>query len=726
MFATELTVPAELITPPWWQSGWTIATLVFILVTVVGFAYDSIQKRRLTIGKLRASEERLKLSLWGSGDQLWDWEIDTETLHCQNDWQVFAAFPFDGLRQLKGGAPIHPDDLLPVKDALIQHLGGHSEHFELTYRVQAKDGNWRWVLDRGKVVERSLEGTALRMTGTLKDVNELFTAQERVRLFAASFTNISDGVCIYDHELNAVEVNDAFERITGIAREDAIGKPFRLSLYSEQFTEHIKDQLQTHLSWRGEVDDIRANGERYTIDISIDAIRREDGAVTHFVLSFADITLRKSTETELRRLANTDTLTGLPNRSYFQVSHSTLVRKRIHHALLVFDLDNFKKINDSLSHDIGDILLCQVAERLSSLLTAQDTLYRLGGDEFAIVIEDVNDLSGVASIAEEIVNILHEPFTIDEQELVVNGSLGVVMYPVDGDSSLELLQNADTAMYHAKYRGGNSYQFFSESMNQKAVQRLKLENQLRQSLKEDGLHVHYQPKMNLQNGSIEGIEALARIQVPHSGSLSPADFIPLAEETGMIVELGERVLEQACIDAKRWLAKGLFKGRVAVNLSARQFNQPDLAERIEGILQRTGLPPQSLELEITEGMVMTDPERAIRTMSALQRLGINLALDDFGTGYSSLAYLKRFPIHCLKIDKVFIDDIQKSARERNMVASIIAMAHNLGLTVVAEGVEAAEQVTILSTLKCETIQGFYFSKPLSAERFETFAEPIQA
>ncbi|CUS49361.1 MAG: EAL domain [Idiomarinaceae bacterium HL-53] len=706
----------------WWQSGWIISLFAFVFILLCGLAFEVFRARRETIRKLKASEERLKLSLWGSGDQLWDWEIEGSKLYCQNDWIYVEHFPQDDIRQLEGGAKVHPDDQRRLRDALIEHLSGHNEHFEVTYRVQDREGDWRWLLDRGKVVERDTDGSALRMTGTLKDVHELFMAQERVRLFAASFTNISDGVCIYDREFKAVEVNDAFVRITGIEREQTIGRPFKLALYSEQFTAHVKEQLSLSGNWRGEVDDLRANGERYTIDISIDAIKREDGTITHFVASFADITQRKITETELRRLANTDTLTGLPNRSYFQVSHSTLVRKRIPHALFVFDLDNFKKINDSLSHDIGDVLLCQVAERISALLSRQDTLYRLGGDEFAIVIEDIADLSSVATVSEELVSALHAPFLVEEHELVVNGSLGVVIYPDDGDSSLELLQNADTAMYHAKYRGGNTYQFFSESMNEAAVNRLQTENQLRQSLKDDHLRVHYQPKLNLVSGKIEGLEALARVHVPNKGDMSPAEFIPLAEETGLILELGERVLEKACLDAKVWLEEGLFSGRVAVNLSARQFNQPDIVERILAVLAETELPAGALELEITEGMVMTDPEKAIQIMTELADNGIHLALDDFGTGYSSLAYLKRFPIHCLKIDKAFIDDIHNSPRERNMVASIISMAHNLDLTVVAEGVEVAEQMTVLSTLRCESIQGYYFAKPMHGADFEQFAE----
>ncbi|MCC5855936.1 MAG: EAL domain-containing protein [Idiomarina sp.] len=716
----------EQLASPWWRSGWVVAFFAFFTIALIGLAVEFTRARRATIGKLRASEERLKLSLWGSGDQLWDWEIPTQQLYCQNDWTQLADFPSDGERNNTQHTAVHEDDIDSVRDELRKHLNGETEHYERTYRVLATDGSWRWLLDRGKVVERDAQGHAIRMTGTLKDVHELFIAQERVRLFAASFTNISDGVCIYDRKFRAVEMNQAFETITGLTRQQAIGRPFSLALYSDQFTAHIIEQLNAEQSWRGEVDDLRANGERYTMEISIDAIRQDSGAITHYVASFADITQRKSTETELRRLANTDTLTGLPNRSYFQVSHSTLVRKRIQHALLVFDLDNFKKINDSLSHDIGDLLLCQVAERISSLMSTQDSLYRLGGDEFAIVIEEFDDLSTVASISEQIVGALHASFAIEEHELVVNGSLGVVVYPGDGESSLELLQNADTAMYHAKYRGGNTYQFFSESMNQAAVNRLQLENQLRQCLKDDNLRVHYQPKLNLVSGKIEGLEALARIFVPERGELSPAEFIPLAEETGMIIELGERVLAQACRDAKEWLENDIFSGRVAVNLSARQFNQPDLVARIQAILHETGLAPTALELEITEGMVMTDPEKAIRIMTELQRIGIHLALDDFGTGYSSLAYLKRFPIHCLKIDKAFIDDIHQSARERNMVASIISMAHNLGLSVVAEGVEHAEQLTVLSTLRCESIQGFYFSRPLNGAQLEEFSSEHSA
>ncbi|MCO4321997.1 putative bifunctional diguanylate cyclase/phosphodiesterase [Aliidiomarina quisquiliarum] len=702
-----------------WLSAWAIA--LFCMVGIAGgLALAAFIRRRNTLQQIQENETRLKLSLWASGDLLWDWQIDTPNLFCQNDWLLIKQFPQDGIREQQTTTPIHEHDTANVRDQLIQHLNGHTEFFEATYRVRDIQGNWRWLLDRGKVVERNAAGEALRMTGTIKDVHELVVAQERVRLFAASFTNISDGVCIYDHEFNAVEVNDAFVRITGITREQSLGRPFQLVLYSEQFTAHIKEQLSLLHSWRGEVDDVRANGDRYTIDISIDAIRTDDGNITHYVVSFADITERKSTENELRRLANTDTLTGLPNRSYFQVHHSAIVRKRIPHALLVFDLDNFKKINDSLSHDIGDLLLCLVAERISSVLTSRDSLYRLGGDEFAIIVESTIAVSAVAKIANAIVSTLHNPFQIEAHEFVVNGSLGVVLYPNDGDSSLELLQNADTAMYHAKYRGGNIYQFFSDSMNQAAVSRLHIENQLRQALKNNLLHIHYQPKINLITQRVEGYEALARIHTLEGVQLSPSDFIPLAEETGMIIELGQRVLEQACHDAKQWREQGLFMGRVAVNLSARQFNQTDFVLQVEQALQKTQLPAHALELEITESMVMSDPEKSIAIMSKLNTLGIHLALDDFGTGYSSLAYLKRFPIHCLKIDKAFIDDIHTCARERNMVASIISMAHNLGLKVVAEGVEEAEQVAVLQSLQCETAQGYFYSRPLSKLAFEAF------
>ncbi|RUO59406.1 hypothetical protein CWI71_08225 [Pseudidiomarina insulisalsae] len=703
---------------PLWLSPWAIAFYAVLIISMLVAVGAIISARRQAIHLLRDSEERLKLSLWGSGDQLWDWHIDSDELHRHNTWRQLKTFPEDGIRfgDEAGKSNIHPADLHKVQRALRHYLEGKTDHYEQTYRVASGKG-WMWVLDRGKIVTYDEQQQPKRMTGTLKDITPLVTAEERLKMLAASITNISDGVCIYDAQFKVVETNQSFSKITGYRRDDVIGRPLQFALYSPDYLEQIKQIVQQHGSWHGELEDLRKDGTVYQIELTFDAIRDENKEISYYVATFSDITDRKNAERELRRLSNTDTLTGLPNRSYFQVSHSNLVRKRIMHALLLFDLDDFKKINDSLGHEVGDHLLMHVAERVAEVGRAQDTFYRLGGDEFVLMLEDTTDVRVITSAAKRILESLSQPFHISGHDIVVSSSIGIVVYPSDGQSSQELLQNADTAMYHAKNRGGATYQFFNESMNKNAVRRLQVENQLRHALRNNYLQVHYQPKVSLRTNKFVGLEALVRLEIPDVGIVSPAEFIPMAEETGLIIEVGERVLRQTCRDMREWVEAGAVDGRVAVNLSAKQFLQPDLAKQITTILKEEKLNPTYLELEITEGVVMDDPERAIEIMTELNKLGIHLALDDFGTGYSSLAYLKRFPIQTLKIDKAFIDDINGAERDRNMVASIVAMAHNLGLDVVAEGVVDLEQANTLSNLKCEFAQGYLFAQPLRRDQF---------
>lgn len=713
---------------PSWLSPWAIAGYLLLTIAIVAAVAFTVRARRLAIRQLRDSEERLKLSLWGSGDQLWDWDIRDQTLHRHNQWRQLASFPQDRIRfgQRSQSSNIHSHDLKRVQQALHDYLDGRSDFFEATYRVNSDNG-WIWVLDRGKIVERDSQQQPTRMTGTLKDITPLVAAEERLKMLAASITNISDGVCIYDNEFKAIEINQSFTRITGFHRDDMLGRELQFRLYSPDYLNQMKQTITHHGSWHGEIEDLRKDQSTYQIELTLDAIRDEAGQTTHYVATFSDITERKNAERELRRLSNTDTLTGLPNRSYFQVSHSNLVRKRIQHAMLLFDLDDFKKINDSLGHEIGDQLLLHVAERVAEVGRPQDTFYRLGGDEFILLLEDTADVRIITAAAKRILENLNQPFHIADNDIVVSSSIGIVVYPSDGLSSQELLQNADTAMYHAKSRGGNGYQFFNDSMNKNAVRRLHIENQLRHALRNNHLQVHYQPKVSLRTNKFVGLEALVRLEIPGTGMISPAEFIPLAEETGLIIEIGERVLRQTCRDMREWVDAGLVKGRVAVNLSAKQFLLPNLTQRVVEILKEYKLEAKYLELEITEGMVMEDPERAISIMTELHACGIHLALDDFGTGYSSLAYLKRFPIQTLKIDKAFIDDINVDERDRNMVASIVGLAHNLGLDVVAEGVVNHQQLSTLAAMDCEFAQGYLFSEPLGREQFlQQIAKPITA
>ena len=386
----------------------------------------------------------------------------------------------------------------------------------------------------------------------------------------------------------------------------------------------------------------------------------------------------------------------------------------------MFDIDDFKKINDSLGHQLGDTLLIQISKRIANLCNKYNALYRLGGDEFAFVMEKTNDIHKITVAAKEILKQLSTPFIIEQHEFVVAGSIGIVLYPDDGKQPETLLRNADTAMYHAK-EDGNRYLFFNEDMNKRAVKRLQVENLIRLGLKEDYFEVYYQPKMNFRTGRLVGMEALVRFITPKKGLVSPGTFIPIAEETGQIVEIGDLVLKKACIDMKKWIDSGLLSGRVAVNLSARQFNLPDLTRRIDATLKETGLSPNNLELEITEGTVMNSPQHAIDVMHQLRDKGIHLALDDFGTGYSSLSYLRKFPLNTLKIDKAFVDDAHSKVG-RAMIDTIVTIARNLSLATVAEGVETIEQQDIMTSMSCDVLQGYLYSKPLSATEFTEFAQ----
>ncbi|GFD68035.1 EAL domain-containing protein [Alteromonas sp. KUL106] len=703
--------------PPWLH---TVALVFYclIILAILAFILRQYQIRKANQLAIKESEERLKLTLWSSGDELWDWDVYRGQVYRANTWGTLD-FPQDDIRTTGAyDANIHPNDINRVKSALREHLEGNSDFYELAYRAKTFKNQWIWILDRGKVVERDHNDQPVRMTGTLKNIHHLKEAEEQLNLFKRSIENISEGVFITNTQFKFISVNNAYCRYTGETRDQALASYMHFHLYPDAFTEEIKKTLKSKSNWSGEVESVRVNGERYEMELNIDAVHDEDGKISHFVGVFSDITSRKSTEKELLKLANIDPLTELPNRSFFQASHQNLVRKSSAHSLLCLDMDNFKKINDSLGHQTGDILIKQIAKRLQRITGRNATCYRLGGDEFSILMEDNADIHTVTHYAQSLLDTLSRPFIINKQEFVLGASIGIAFYPDDGESPQEMLKNADTAMYFAKNNGGNSYQFFSGEMNQNAVRQLQIENLIRQGIKDDLFTVYYQPKVDIASGKLVSMEALVRFEHPQKGIVSPGQFIPLAEQTGQIIEIGEQVLRKACADTKRWVNQGLFSGRVAVNISAKQFELPDLDDRINKILSDVGLSPLHLECEITEGTLMESPENGLQMMTRLRERGIHLALDDFGTGYSSLAYLKRFPLNTLKIDKAFIDDIAKSNVDRHMAAAIINIAHNLGLKVVAEGVEEEAQLDILRRYDCEMLQGFLYSRPLNAERFE--------
>ena len=699
-----------------------VVSVCAIMSLLLIYFLTVIHSLKRSHSQLQQSEKRLKSTVEGSGDTLWDWNIKTGKVIRINDKYVLnnndlVEFP-------PNKSLIHPRDLTHVDYLLKKHFAEESTFFEATYRIKDSFGKWHWVLDRGKIIEKDANLSPLRMTGTVRDISQLKSTEERLNLFAKCVESLTDALAIYDKDFKLVDINPSFLTLFGGVREQYLKKEFHLAGYDKSYIETIKDTVRKHEHIQEEVKLRNSDHALLPFEISIDEIKNAQNQITNYVVVYSDLTERKKTESELNNLSNRDRTTSLPNRNLFFSDLKKLAKQHSHHALLVFDLDNFKKINDSLGHQLGDSLLAKLAMRLNKLTRENDVFYRLGGDEFALVMSNTNDILTITRMAKQFLAAIATPFKMAGHELAITSSVGIVLFPEDGNTPEILLKNADTAMYHAKKKG-NSYLFFNDTMNRQAVKRLQIENLMRFGLKEDHFEVYYQPKMNIRTGKLAGMEALVRFITPKKGVISPGVFIPIAEETGQIIEIGEVVLNKACRDVKQWLDAGLFNARVAVNLSAKQFSLPDLTSRIDVILQKNELPSYFLELEITEGTVMDDPQEAIAIMRSLSARGIHLAMDDFGTGYSSLAYLKQFPLNTLKVDKAFIDDM-KTERGRNMVDSIVTIAHNLDLHVVAEGVEQASQISILEELNCETLQGYYYSKPLSKDEFTAFLKQQQS
>jgi diguanylate cyclase (GGDEF)-like protein len=473
--------------------------------------------------------------------------------------------------------------------------------------------------------------------------------------------------------------------------------------------------------WQGESWCRRKSGATFPAWHRISALRDGRGEVLHYIHLITDVTDKKLSEERIHHLAHYDGLTDLPNRLLFneRLIHSMerASRNDAKVALLFLDLDRFKNVNDTLGHQTGDSMLQVIAERLRRIVRAQDTLGRLGGDEFTVVIEDLGCLEDAGAVAHKLLQAIAQPVIIGNHELFVGASIGISLFPDDGRDVQTLLRNADAAMYRAKEQGRNTYQFYTPDLTCASLERLALENSLRRALERNELRLVYQPLVDAASGRVMGAEALLRWQHPAKGLVPPDIFIPLAEETGDIAAIGAWVMETACAQLQAWRRQGLVLGRVAVNLSGQQIVRGNLVETVRGILARTGAMPLDLELEITEGFVMSHLDEGLQVLNELRNLGVKLAIDDFGTGYSSLAYLKRLPINRLKIDRSFVQHIPNDKDDMAIASTIIAMAHTLDLQVIAEGVEEISQLDFLRHQLCDEVQGFLLGEPLTAEEF---------
>ncbi len=551
---------------------------------------------------------------------------------------------------------------------------------------------------------------------------------EQLRQLSRALESSSNGVMItssiqLDHPI--VYVNPAFERITGYAPAEVIGQSGRFLVrddLAQKGLNEIRACLREHREGQAVLRNYRKDGELFWNELSIAPVRDESGHVTtHFVSIINDVTERITYEQQLEYHATHDTLTGLVNRNLLNDRIDQAILQARHSERLVgvmlLDLDRFKLINDGFGHIPADNLLKAVATRLAHCVRDTDTVARLGGDEFVVVLGGVEDADSVASVAAKIMRNLTLPLNVEGKEVFVTASVGIAMYPRDGDHGENLLRNADVAMYRVKEHGRNNFRFYAPEMSHMALDRLDMEGNLRRALERDEITVFFQPIVSLASGRIVGAEALARWNHPRIGMIPPPEFIPLAEETGLIIPLGERVLRLVCGHIAAWQATGLPPLKISLNISARQFRQENLPELLQRVLAETGVEAASLEFELTESMVMHDVENAIGMLRELKQIGVTLALDDFGTGYSSLAYLKRFPIDVLKIDRSFVRDIDREADDAAIAHAVIAMAHSLGLQVTAEGVESESQLALLRQYGCNDFQGFLFSRPVPAEEF---------
>lgn len=544
---------------------------------------------------------------------------------------------------------------------------------------------------------------------------------------SSAVTNSGASIAITDHQGVIEYVNEKFCKITGYSRTESIGRcidmlgPTQPSNGSETLT-WDRNCLQNN--WEGDLLSLKKDGTSFWSATTISAVFDKNNEVSNYVISGIDISDLKEANKAMEQLALFDSLTGLANRRLFmdRVSQSIIsaFRRETQAALLFLDLDQFKRINDTLGHDAGDQLLLIVAERLKACVRAQDTVARLGGDEFTILLNDIRDPQSVTNIAKLILKSLKEPIKLDKHEVIVSTSIGITLAPNDGQEVDTLMKNADLALYRAKERGRDGYYFFTEELNTKALKMLHIEQELRRALQMDEFTILYQPQVNLKTGAISSVEALIRWHHPDKGEVTPNEFITIAEETGLIVQIGEWVLRNACMQIKMLQKLTGQDVKVAVNLSSRQFSDPNLEQVIFDVLEASGLEPSYLELEVTESMLMDNIDKVIEQLNRIKSTGSTITIDDFGSGYSSLSYLKRLPVDILKVDREFVKDIPEDLNDMEITSAIIAIAHKLNLKVIAEGVENIDQRDFLVINRCDYAQGYYFSRPLTFEDLYRF------
>lgn len=711
----------------------TLGCLFTLLMAMLSFLLMQTLDRKKQLSMLVANKTRdlhtqlarHRSFIIASNTASWEYDLVNQQFSCSPEYFVMLGLPrpeqdiSSGSIETLWQAFLHPSDLTAATQAFTTYLQHHDNSlYESTFRMRHQEGHWVWILSRGRSIIS--EGERRLMVGTHIDITERKENELKLQLLARLFEQSSEGLVITNDQQQIVQVNQAFCQISGYTAAEVLGKDPRLlssGRHDKSFYKTMWQSITHSGSWKGEIWNRRKDGSIYPEWLSISKIAGLEPGETYYVGLFSDISQYKEDEAQIRFLAEFDVLTSLPNRIRLidrteqAITHCKRLQQSL--AILVIDVDRFKQINDSLGHQAGDQLLVQLAGRLKTFCSVQDTLSRLSSDEFVLVKLDC-DATSAAALAEQILPEILKPCLVQEHELVLSASIGIALFAEDGQTFHELYKHADIAMYRAKELGRNTYCFFTTQMQKYHTRHLTLENALRRAIERNELQLAYQPQLSLQRQQLIGFEVLLRWQHPDLGFISPAEFIPLAERTGLIIAIGEWVLNSALAQLASWRAAGKTELTVAINLSPLQFRQTDLLFKLERLLDQYKVPASVVELEITESAMMEDPIEAARLIEQFSNRGCKIAIDDFGTGYSSLSYLKRFALSKLKIDQSFVRDLLTDADDKAIVSAIISMASSLELSTIAEGVETAAQQEMLQQLGCDDIQGYYYSKPLNA------------
>ena len=678
-------------------------------------------------GELQRSRQQLQEIQRLAGIGSWELDLERNELSWSDElYQIFEIDPVQGPVDYEHFLQmVHEEDRGRVDQAYQAALATR-QPYEVEHRMVMPDGRIKQIRERGETFYDEA-GKPLRSIGTAQDITDIRLLESQMQLLGSAFHHSGEAIMITDHNNRILTVNAAFTMLTGYAQDEVVGQDPRILSAGRTSREDYKRMwaaIKEKSFWQGEIWDRRKDGGVYPKWLSVSVIRDDQGDIRYHVAHFTDVSTERATEAKIHYMAHHDMLTGLNNRFSLKdrLEHALAVARResARVALLFIDLDRFKVINDTLGHHVGDELLIHVSRRLRQCVRESDLVARLGGDEFVVMLSGIEHSSSVAMVAEKLVMRVAEPYPVGAHTLYTTPSIGIAIYPMDGEDGETLMRNADAAMYHAKSAGRNNFQFFDAKMNEAAVERLGIEHALRLALGRDEFRLHFQPIINLRTGKVSCVEALIRWQHPERGLLAPGMFIGVAEETGLIQPIGDWVIWAACRQLAAFREAGLTGVKMAINISAIQMRNSDLSVLARGVIEAYSLPPGDLVFEITESVAMEHPDETVRVLDLLRDMGVSLALDDFGTGYSSLSYLRMFALDKLKLDRSFVEEIGQDVDGQVICDATIGLAHNLGLTLVAEGVETEAQLDYLRARGCDLVQGYLFSKPLPAEQVMDF------